>query len=72
MLDKLWSSFEKEFIGQSRVFEPVSSSIYHGRMSDTEIEQMRKRNEMAIKQCIQKMDYKWVLHPSHSVKRLDK
>ena len=72
MLNKLWEKFEEEFIGQAKVFNPVDSSIYCGRMSDTEIEQMRKRNEMAIKECIKKMDYKWVLHPSHKVERITK
>ena len=61
--------FEEEFIGQSKVWEPVSDSIYYGRMSDAEIEGMRSRNEQAIKECIEEMGEKWVLHPVHKVVR---
>ena len=45
MLKKLMKQFEDEFVGQSKVWEPVSDSIYYGRMSDAEIEGMRERNE---------------------------
>ena len=61
--------FEDEFVGQSKVWEPVNDSIYYGRMSDAEIEAMRKRNEKAIKECIEKMGNKWVLHPDNQVFR---
>lgn len=70
MFKQLMDSFEKEFIGQSKVWHPVSNSIYHGRMSDADIESMRERNEEAIKECIQNMGDKWVLHPIHKVTRL--
>jgi hypothetical protein len=70
MFKKLMDSFEKEFIGQSKIWYPVSESIYHGRMSDAEIEAMRARNEAAIKKCIKDMGKKWLLHPSHKVTRL--
>jgi hypothetical protein len=69
MFKKLMSRFEAEFIGQSKIWEPVKDSVYYGRMSDTEIEAMRARNEKAIKECIKKMDYKWVLHKKHQVMR---
>jgi hypothetical protein len=69
MFNQMMKAFEREFIGQSKVWEPVSDSIYHGRMSDAEIEAMRARNEEAIKQCIAEMGEKWVLHKSHQVKR---
>lgn len=69
MLKKLMQRFEAEFVGQSKVWEPVSDSIYYGRMSDAEIEAMRARNESAIKKCIAEMGDKWVLHKSHEVKR---
>jgi hypothetical protein len=61
--------FEQEFIGQSKVWNPVSDSIYYGRMSDAEIEGMRERSEKAIKQCIEDMGEKWILHPVHKVFR---
>jgi hypothetical protein len=70
MFKKLMDSFEREFIGQSKIWYPVSESIYHGRMSDAEIEAMRERNEQAIKKCIKDMGKKWLLHPSHKVTRL--
>lgn len=69
MLKQLMKRFEKEFIGQSKVWNPVSDSIYHGRMSDAEIEGMRERSEKAIKQCIKDMGEKWILHPVHKVFR---
>jgi hypothetical protein len=69
MLNQMMKAFEREFIGQSKVWHPVSDSIYHGRMSDAEIEAMRDRNEQAIKKCIKEMGDKWVLHKSHQVKR---
>ena len=71
MLNKLFRKFEEEFVESKKVWHPVSESIYYGRMSDTEIEAMRKRNETAIQQCIKKMDKKWILHPAHKVERLD-
>jgi hypothetical protein len=70
MFKKLMDSFEREFIGQSKIWYPVSESIYHGRMSDAEIEAMRERNEAAIKKCIKDMGKKWILHPTHKVTRL--
>ena len=70
MFKQLMDSFEREFIGQSKVWHPVSNSVYHGRMSDAQIEAMRSRNEEAIKECIAEMGDKWVLHSSHKVSRL--
>jgi hypothetical protein len=70
MFNQMMKAFEREFIGQSKIWHPVSDSIYHGRMSDAEIEAMRERNEEAIKKCIKEMGSKWVLHKSHSVKHL--
>lgn len=69
MLKQLMKRFEQEFIGQSKVWNPVSDSIYYGRMSDAEIEGMRERSEKAIKQCIEDMGEKWILHPVHKVFR---
>ena len=71
MFKKLMKRFEEEFVGQSKVWEPVSDSIYYGRMSDAEIEGMRERNEKAIKECIESMGEKWILHPVHKVGRID-
>jgi hypothetical protein len=70
MFSQMLKAFEREFIGQSKEWHPVSDSIYHGRMSDAEIEAMRERNEQAIKKCIKDMSKKWLLHPSHKVTRL--
>jgi len=70
MLKKLMQQFEAEFIGQSKIWEPVSKSMYHGRISDAELEAMRKRNEEAIQACIEEMGEKWLLHPSHKVSRI--
>jgi hypothetical protein len=70
MFNQMMKAFEREFIGQSKIWYPVSESIYHGRMSDAEVEAMRARNEEAIKKCIKDMGKKWILHPSHKVTRL--
>ena len=69
MFNQMLKAFEREFIGQSKVWEPVNETIYYGRMSDAEIEGMQSRNEAAIKKCIAEMGDKWVLHKSHQVKR---
>jgi hypothetical protein len=71
MFSQMKEAFEREFIGkQKNDWHPVSESIYHGRMSDAEVEAMRARNEAAIKKCIKDMGKKWILHPSHKVTRL--
>jgi len=70
MFNQMMKAFEREFIGQSKIWHPASDSIYYGRMSDAEIEAMRARNEAAIKKCIKDMGKKWILHPSHKVTRL--
>jgi hypothetical protein len=70
MFNKFIKMLEQEFIGQSKIWEPVNDSIYCGRMSDAEIEGMQARNQAAIQKCIKDMGEKWVLHKSHSVKHL--
>lgn len=70
MFKKLMDSLEKELIGQTKIWYPVNDTIYCGRMSDKEIEDMRSRNEQAIAKCIKDMGPKWVLHSSHKVTRL--
>jgi hypothetical protein len=71
MFDQLKKAFEREFIGkQKNEWCPASDSIYHGVMTDEELEQMQKRNEAAIKKCTKTMGKKWILHPSHKVTRL--
>lgn len=71
MFKQLQKRFELEFAGQPKIWYPVNDSIYCGRMSDKEIEDMRERNEKAIAACIKKMGKKWILHPSHKVERID-
>ena len=69
MLKGLKDAFEREFLGQPKVWYPVKDTIYYGRMSDKEVEDMQARNEKAIADCIKKMGKKWILHPSHKVTR---
>lgn len=69
MLKQLMKRFEEEFVGQSKVWNPVSDSMYYGRISDAELEAMRARNEKAIQECIEDMGEKWILHPVHKVVR---
>lgn len=71
MLKNLFRRFEEEFVGQSKVWKPVSESIYYGRMSDAEIEAMQRRNQAAIQKRIEEMGEKWILHPVHKVERLN-
>jgi len=70
LLDKMVKSFEKEFIGESKVWNPVKDTIYYGRMSDKEIEEMQARNERAIKQKIRDLGTNWLLHPDNKVTRI--
>lgn len=71
MLKKLLQEFESQFVGQSKVWEPVSDSLYYGRMSDKEIEDMNQRFNESIEKCKKEMGEKYILHPSHKVQRLD-
>lgn len=71
MFNKMMKVFEREVIGQPKIWYPVNDSVYYGRMSDKEIEDMRARNEAAIQACIKKMGKKWILHPSHKVQRIE-
>jgi CRISPR/Cas system-associated endoribonuclease Cas2 len=70
MLNKLFRQFEKEFIGQSKEWHPVNESVYCGRISDAELEAMRKRNEESISKRIEEMGEKWIMHPANQVQRL--
>jgi|GEM_PF-2409183 len=70
LLKKIMKSFEREFIGQPKVWNPVKDTIYYGRMSDKEIEEMRARNDRAIKQRIRELGPKWILHPDNKVTRI--
>lgn len=72
MLNKLLKAFEKEFVGEPKVWKPVKDTIYYGRMSDKEIEEMQARNEKAIKQKIKELGPKWILHPDNKVTRITK
>lgn len=69
MFKQMMVAFEREFIGQSKIWYPAKESIYYGRMSDAEVEAMRARNEQAIKECIDKMGDKWVLHKKNQVQK---
>ena len=71
MFNQMMKVFEREFIGQPKIWYPVNDTVYYGRMSDKEIEDMRARNEAAIKKCIKEMGDKWVLHQSHNVQRIE-
>ena len=70
MFKQLKEAFEREFIGQTKIWYPAKDTIYYGRMSDKEIEDMRQRNEEAIAKCIKDMGTKWILHPVHKVFRI--
>lgn len=70
MFNQMLKAFEREFIGQSKEWHPVNDSVYCGRITDEQLEDMQARNQEAIKKCIKKMGKKWVLHSSHKVTRL--
>ena len=42
MFKQLKEAFEREFIGQPKVWYPVKDTIYYGRMSDAEIEALKQ------------------------------
>lgn len=71
MFKKLMERFEQEFVGQAKVYYPVKETMYYGRISDKEIEEMQARNQAAIKASIKKLGKKWIMHPAHKVKRVD-
>jgi hypothetical protein len=70
MFNKIKEAIKLELYGEEKEWFPVNESIYCGRMSDKDIEEMRERNEKAIAACIKKMGKKWILHPSHKVGRI--
>jgi len=70
MFNKLKEAIKIELYGQDKEWFPVKDTIYYGRMSDKEIEDMRDRNEKAIQACIKKLGKKWILHPSHKIERI--
>ena len=70
MFKKLLKRAELELLGEKKEWHPVNNSMYCGRISDKEIDDMRSRNEKAIKECIKEMGEKWILHPSHKVERI--
>jgi hypothetical protein len=72
MIKQMLKRFEEEFVGQSKVYNPVKDTVYYGRMSDKEIEEMQGRNERAIKQKIKELGTKWILHPDNKVTRITK
>lgn len=72
LLNKMLQSFEKEFVGQSKVYNPVKDTIYYGRMSDKEIEEMQARNDQAIKRKIKELGSNYLLHPDNKVTRITK
>lgn len=70
LFNQMLKSFEKEFIGEPKVWNPAKDTIYYGRMSDKEIEDMQARNERAIKRKIEQLGNKWILHPDNQVTRI--
>ena len=70
MFNKIKEAIKLELYGEEKEWFPVNDTIYYGRMSDKDIEDMRERNEKAIAACIKKMGKKWILHPSHKVGRI--
>lgn len=69
MIKELLRRFEAEFIGQSKVYYPAKDTMYYGRISDKELEELQARNEKAIQKRIEEMGEKWVTHPANQVKR---
>jgi len=72
MLNKLMEQFKNEFVKESKVYNPVKDTVYYGRMSDKEIEEMQARNDRAIKQKIRELGNRWILHPDNKVTRITK
>lgn len=70
MIKEMLKRLEHEFIGETKEWNPVKDTIYYGRMSDKEIEDMRSRSDRAIKQKIRDLGPKWLLHPDNKVTRI--
>jgi uncharacterized protein (DUF2147 family) len=72
VIKKMLKRFEEEFVGQSKVYNPVKDTVYYGRMSDHEIEEMQARNCLAIQKKIAELGNRWILHPDNKVTRITK
>lgn len=72
LFNKMLKSFENEFVKESKVYNPAKDTIYYGRMSDKEIEEMQARNDRAVKRKIAELGNRWILHPDNKVTRIRK
>ena len=72
LFNKTLKSFKTEFIGEDVILNPAKDSIYYGRMSDKEIEEMQARNQLAIQKRIEELGNRWILHPDNKVTRITK
>jgi hypothetical protein len=70
LLNKAMKSFEKEFIREETPLDPVKDTVYYGRMSDKEVEEMQVRNNLATQEKIAELGKKWILHPDNKVTRI--
>jgi hypothetical protein len=71
MFNKIYKYLKKELWGIDKDWQPAKDSIYYGLMTDAEIADMRKRNEVAMTKAKKSLGKKWLLHPSNQVVRND-
>ena len=71
MFKTIYYYLKKELWGGDKDWQPANEGIYHGVMTDEEIADMRKRNDVAIAKSKKSLGKKWLLHPSNRVIRND-
>ena len=71
MFKKIYYYLKKELWGGDKDWQPAKDTIYYGLMTDEEIADMRKRNEVAMAKAKKSLGKKWLLHPSNKVVKND-
>jgi hypothetical protein len=67
MFKKVYLYLKQELWGGDKDWQPAKETIYYAVMTDEEIADMRKRNEVAIAKAKKSLGKKWLLHPSNKV-----
>jgi hypothetical protein len=71
MINKIYKYLKKELWGDDKDWQPAKETIYYGLMTDEEIADMRKRNEVAMDKAKKSLGNKWLLHPANKVVKND-
>ena len=71
MFNRVYKYLKKELWGSDKDWQPAKDSVYYGLMTDEEIADMRKRNEVAMAKAKKSLGKKWLLHPANKVVKND-